>query len=146
MTRGAIVTLLVTLAAPAAAQDSATLLLGSHHVGATADFEEVNPGLILTWDRDPLDWSIGVYRNSYGRQTVAGFASLPVMSGDLSLSLVGGLAHYPGDGRHFAVHAGDWVPLIGVHLQAGPVSALIMPSDGKATDAVIAVGITWELP
>lgn len=137
--------ILALVAAPATAQDSLTVLLGSHHVAAQIEFEEVNPGLILTWDRDPLDWSAGVYRNSYGRTTVAGFASLPLVENDaLSVSAVAGVALYPEDGRTFAVHAGDWVPLVGLHLQSGPISVLIMPSDGKATDAVIAFGATFD--
>lgn len=134
------------IAAPAAAQDRATVLLGSHHVDASYDFEEVNPGLILTWDRDPLDWSVGVYRNSYGRVSTAAFAALPVIEGDLSVSLIGGLAHYPENGRRFAISVGDWVPMIGLHARTGPLSVLILPSDGKATDAIIAVGFTWEIP
>lgn len=143
MTRLALI--LAVLAAPAAADpDRVTLLLGSHHVAARVPFEEVNPGLILTWDRDPLDWSVGAWRNSYGRLSVAGLAELPLVEGEVSIGLVGGLALYPQDGRHFAAHLGDWVPLAGLHLRADRLSILIMPSDGKATAAVIAVGLTFD--
>lgn len=143
MTRAILILALV--AAPATAQDSLTVLLGSHHVAAQVEFEERNPGIILTWDRDPLDWSVGVYRNSYGRTTVAGFASLPLIEGEfVSVSAVAGAAHYPEDGRTFLIHAGDWVPLVGLHVQSGPLSILLMPSDGQATDAVIAAGVTID--
>lgn len=143
MMRGALI--LAALAGPAAADpDRATLLLGSHHVAAAVPFEAVNPGVILTWDRDPLDWSIGAWRNSYGRLSAAVLAELPLVEGDLSVGLVGGLALYPQDGRHFAAHLGDVVPLAGLHIQADALSILIMPSDGKATDGVIAVGITFD--
>lgn len=137
--------ILALLAAPAAADpDRVTLLLGAHHVAARLPFEEVNPGVILTWDRDPLDWSFGAWRNSFGQPTVAALAEWPLITGDLTVGLVGGLALYPGDGRHFAVHGGDWVPLAGLHLRADRLSILIMPSDGKATAAVIAVGLTFD--
>lgn len=106
------------------AQDRVALLLGSHHVAAGRnDFEEVNPGLFLTWD----DWSVGAYRNSYG---------------DISLALT----HEWALTDHVSVFAGvatydGLMPIAGLQVRAGPVFAQVIPSDGRATDAIITFGV-----
>jgi hypothetical protein len=135
------------LALPSAAQDRVSVLIGSHHAGASQPFEGRNPGLILTWeDRGGLDLSVAAYRNSYGRTSVAALAGLPVAHWrGGAASVVAGLAWYPQDGRTFTVHAGDVVPLIGLQLRHRHAFLLILPGDGKAADAVIAAGITFRL-
>lgn len=141
-----ILTLIIALlVAPASAQDRASVLLGSAHVGAMQSFEERNPGLILTWeDRAGLDLSFAAYRNSYGRGSVAALAALPVIRWRRGeAALVAGLAWYPQDGRRFPLHAGDVVPLAGISLRHGHAFALILPGDGNSTDATIAFGLTF---
>jgi hypothetical protein len=135
------------LARADARPDRAALLLTSIHVGATQDFEEINPGLFLQWDGSPLDWTLGAYHNSYGDSSVAAFASLPVRrweGGEAAIFL--GLARYPGVAETFRVHLGEWVPLGGLYLRQGPAFVQLMPSDGVAADAVIAAGLTFDLP
>lgn len=139
--------LAIFLAFPAQAEpDRVSVLLGSAHVGATG-FDGRNPGVFLTWeDRGPFDLSGGLYRNSYGKVSVAGTLALPVArwaAGDLSV--FAGLAHYPGDGRRFAVHWGDIVPIGGLQLRQGNIFLHVIPGDGEAVDAVIAAGLTFPL-
>lgn len=139
---------LALLTLPAAAQDRASVLIGSAHIGAAPGaFDGHNPGLILTWeDRGGLDLSVAVYGNSYGRTSVAAIAGLPVLHWrGGAASVVAGLAWYPQDGRDFPVHAGDVVPLVGLQLRHHHAFVLILPGDGKAADAVIAAGITFQL-
>lgn len=147
MIRHGLTLLLLSLAPPAAAQDRVSVLIGSHHAGASQSFEGRNPGLILTWeDRGGLDLSVAAYRNSYGRTSVAALAGLPVAHWrGGAASVVAGLAWYPQDGRDFPVHAGDVVPLVGLQLRHRAAFVLILPGDGKAADAVIAAGITFQL-
>lgn len=138
------ITLLLTT--PASAQDRASVLLGALHPGGTG-FESVTPGLILTWeDRGGLDLSLAAYRNSYGRGSIAAMAGLPLARWhNGALSLTAGIAWYPGDGRRFAVHAGDVVPLVGLQVRYRHLFALILPGDGRTHAATIAAGITFPI-
>jgi len=128
--------------------DRASVLVASHHVNASQRFEELNPGLFLTWEDRAfgLDYSLGAYRNSYGRGSVAAFAALPVVrwrEGEISLSL--GAAYYPGNGRTFRLHAGDVVPMAGLQLRHRAFLVQVLPSDGRHTAAVVAAGLTFPL-
>lgn len=137
----------LALATPAAADpDRVSILLGSRHPGANVPYEQVNPGVFLTWeDRGAwgLDYSLGVYRNSYGRASVAGTVALPVIErGQFQAAVFGGLAVYPGNGDQFAVHAGDVVPIAGVQARLGNGFVQVMPGDGMA---VVTFGLTFPL-
>lgn len=138
----------LTIVSPAdAGPDRVSLLLGSDHIGGSG-FDGRNPGIFLTWeDRGPgLDLSVGVYRNSYGRGSLAATLALPVARWrDGSVSIFAGAALYPGHGRHFRMHAGDVVPIGGLQVQHRNAFLQIMPSDGGAVDAVIAMGLTFSL-
>jgi len=128
--------------------DRASVLLASHHVNASQRFEEINPGLFLTWEDRAfgLDYSLGAYRNSYGRGSAAAFAALPVVrwrEGEISFSL--GAAYYPGNGRTFRLHAGDVVPMAGLQLRHRALFVQVLPSDGRHTAAVVAAGLTFPL-
>lgn len=130
-----------------AGPDRASILLGSYHAGAPIEFEETNPGIFLTWEKDVLDWSVGVYRNSFGKTSMAVTAALPVATWeDGEASLFAGLALYPGDGRYFAVHAGDVVPIGGVQVRHHHLFVQVIPSDGKVVDAIFAAGLTFPMP
>ena len=47
-----------------AGPDRVSVLLGSEHINATREFQEFNPGVFLTWERQ-FNYSIGIYYNSY---------------------------------------------------------------------------------
>lgn len=129
-----------------AGPDRLSLLVGSSHIGARQPFEEVNPGLFLTWEGARFDRTLGAFRNSYGRVSVAATAALPLLSGpDWRIDAFLGTAYYPEDGRDFRVSVGDWVPLGGLQARKGPVFVQLIPQDGNVADAVIAFGLTLPL-
>lgn len=134
------------LASPATADpDRISILLGSQHPGANVSYEQINLGVFLTWEDRTwgLDYSVGAYRNSYGRASVAATAALPVIErGQLALAVFGGLALYPGNGQNFAVSAGDLVPIAGLQARLGHGFVQVMPGDGMA---VVAFGLTFPL-
>ncbi len=134
------------LAPPVAADpDRLSVLLGSQHPGAKRSYEQINPGLFLTWEDRALglDYSVGLFRNSYGRGSVAATAALPVIErGRFQAALFGGLAVYPGNGDNFALHAGDLVPIAGVQARLGPGFVQVMPGEDMA---VVAFGMTLPL-
>jgi hypothetical protein len=126
--------------------DRVSILLGSNHIGAKLAFEEVNPGVFLTWEGARIDWSVGAYRNSFGKPSVAVTAALPILRWrDGEAAIFAGAALYPGEGRTFAAHAGDVVPLAGIQLRQGNVFAQIIPSDGRTAAAIVSVGVTFAL-
>lgn len=128
--------------------DRASFLLGSAHPGATRGFEEFNPGVFLSWeDRGlHLDYSVGAFRNSYGKVAVAAFAGLPLARWpDGQLSLIGGIAHYPGNGRNFSVHAGDFIPLVGLQVRHKSAFVQVLPKGDLAAVGVISFGATFDL-
>lgn len=137
------------LSNPATAEpDRMSVLLGSQHLGASVNFEQVNPGVFLTWEHRALglDYSVGAYRNSYGRGSVAVLAALPVVKWPKGqVAVFAGLALYPHDGRTFRTHVGDVVPMGGIQIRQGNTFTQIMPGDGGVADAVISFGITFEL-
>ncbi|MBZ8119057.1 hypothetical protein KUD11_10405 [Roseovarius sp. LXJ103] len=133
-------------AGPGMAQDRVSILLGSHHVNASFDFEEINPGAFLTWEGDQVDWTVGGFRNSYGGASAAVMLGMPVYErGPAQIALTAGLAVYPGDGRRFAVRAGDVVPLGGIRARYGNAFVQVFPSDGNTTDAIVSFGLTFSL-
>lgn len=141
----ALVTIASLIATPAAAgPDRISLLMGSKHAGAERHFEEFNPGIFATWeDRGAFDLSAGIFRNSFGKTSVAATAALPFYErGEFQASVFGGVAIYPGDGDEFLVHAGDLVPMGGLQARYRNVFVQIMPADNMT---VIAAGVTMEL-
>lgn len=138
--------LMITPGAAVADLDRVSILAGSHHVDAKLRFEESNPGVFLTFEGETLDWSIGAYRNSFGKASVAVTAALPVLEWDQGeLSVFVGLAHYPGDGRYFAVHLGDVVPIGGLQVRHNQMFLQVIPSDGYTTDAIVSFGLTFDV-
>lgn len=126
--------------------DRVSILLGSKHIGAQVAFEETNPGLFLTWEGDRVDFSLGAYHNSYGRTSVAAMWGLPVLSGDRGeVSLIAGVAYYPENGRTFKLHAGDFVPMVGVQARYGNLFLQAYPGDGAYMDGLVAMGVTFPL-
>ena len=140
--------ILIALAVPGlatAGPDRISVLLGSHHASPGQDFEEINPGVFLTWEGE-FDTTVGVYRNSYGRASVAATAGYTFYEADpFSLSVFAGAAYYPDDGSRFRVHVGDFVPLAGLQARVGPTFFQILPSDGEEADVVFTFGLTVPL-
>lgn len=142
------VALPVLAAGAHAGPDRVSILVASQHLGASVSFEQVNPGVFVTWEDRALglDYTVGAYRNSYGRGSVAATAALPVLSWSTGeVSLFGGVALYPGDGRSFSASIGDFVPVGGLQLRQGNVFGQIMPGDGRIADAVVSLGFTFNI-
>lgn len=141
--------LLFLTSSPALAEgpNRLSVLLGSHHLDANLAFEEKNPGVFLDWLRaDGLSWSLGAYRNSFGKPTVAALAGLNLFESEtMRFDLFGGLAHYPGDGRKNRFSIGDLTPLAGLRAEYRGLFVLAIPSDGKVTDGILAFGVSVPL-
>lgn len=140
------VLLLLTIAAGPvhAGPDRIVVHMGSHHAGADHRFEEVNPGLFLSWERPSgVTFSLGAFRNSYGRGSVAATVSKTVYQRQNSaVAVFSGLAHYPGNGGDIRHAIGDVVPLAGLQLHYRNVFLNIMPGDGDTVDAIFSFGVT----
>ena len=136
----------IVLSTPAhSAPDRISFLLGSEHVNATRDFVEFNPGVFVTWERR-FDWTVGAYRNSFGRSTIAGTVAFPFASGeDWQIDLFAGAAWYPEDGRDFLISVGDIVPLAGIQGRWRYVFAQAIPQDGELADLVLSLGLTFPI-
>jgi len=141
-----LVLVLVAAASPLAANpDRLSLLLGSKHINAVGNFQEFNPGVFLTWERK-LDYSLGVYLNSYDRISVAGTLAWPVYkTGDFQFDLFAALALYPEDGRRFELSLGDVIALGGVQVRYRNAFLQVIPSDGGEVDVILSFGLTFPL-
>ncbi|GAB5438461.1 hypothetical protein [Falsiruegeria mediterranea] len=133
-----------------AGPDQVSILLGSHHVGATRNFEEFNPGVILTWKevlwQNRLDVGVGVFRNSYGDASVVATTAFPlVRNQNWGLDLFAALATYPGEGDQFTYSIGDVVPIAGLQARYGNVFVQAIPSGGSSVDATLTYGLTFAL-
>lgn len=130
-----------------AGPDRIAVHLGSYHAGATSEFEEVNPGIFLSWDRaHDVTLSVGAFRNSYGRGSVAVTAAKTVFKQKhTSAAVFAGLAHYPGNGNDISHAIGDFVPLAGVQFHYRHVFLNVMPGDGDTVDAIFSFGVTVPL-
>lgn len=144
-------TLCVTgVTAADAGPDQISILLGSHHVGATRDFEEFNPGVILTWRellwQNRLDVGIGAFRNSYGDASVVVTSAYPLVRNQTwGLDLFAALATYPGEGDQFSHSIGDVVPIAGLQARYRNVFVQAIPGGGRSVDAVVTYGLTFAL-
>jgi hypothetical protein len=138
--------LLITATPAAAGPDRWSILLGSKHVDAQG-YNEVNPGLFATWEREHLHWSVGAYHNSYDRVSVAATAYLPMIEWKGgNAGPFAGLALYPKDGRNQVTHiGGDVIAIGGIQARHRNLFVQITPMDGKPVKALIAFGITWAV-
>ena len=126
--------------------DRISIMFGSQHVNAKMRFNQENPGIFATWEHHPLDLTIGVYKNSFSRASLALTVALPLhRTRDFSLDLFFGAAYYPVDGRYFAYHIGDIVPVGGLQVRYQNLFAQVIPSDGTQTDAILSFGVTFSL-
>ncbi|WP_133057635.1 hypothetical protein [Falsiruegeria litorea] len=144
-------TLVVSGASAAdAGPDQISILLGSHHIGATRDFEEFNPGVIVTWKEllwnNRLDVGVGVFRNSYGDASAVVTTAFPlVRNKNWGLDVFAALATYPGEGDQFSHSIGDVVPIAGLQARYRNVFVQAIPSGGSSVDATLTYGLTFAL-
>lgn len=132
------------LCTPVHAQDRISILLGSHHTEA-GEWSESNPGVFLTWE-GRFDWTVGAYRNSFQKPSVALSVALPVLSWEGGeASVFGGAAWYPGNGGNFVYSAGDVVPMIGFHVRHGHLFGQVMPGKVDPPEAIFAFGLTFPM-
>ncbi len=128
-----------------AGPDRISFLLGSEHVNATRGFQEFNPGVFLTWERQ-LNYSAGLYYNSY--KEVSPLVSVGYdweVAEDFDLGAFFAVAIYPGDGDEFSHSFGDVVPLVGLQARYKNVFVQFIPADGDSLDALFTFGLTFEL-
>lgn len=140
--------LICALLLPVAAQagpDRVSILLGSEHFNANEDFQEFNPGVFFTWERT-LDYSVGVFYNSYEEVSALASIGYDFWEGEnWAFGVFGALALYPGDGDRFDLAVGDVIFLGGLQGRYGNFFGQLIPGNGQSTDAVLAVGLTFEL-
>ena len=122
----------------AAGPDRYSFLLGSHHLNATSDFNEFNPGVFATWG-ERQTFSLGIYENSYSETSIAAMYHYPLTPADhqWQLSAFGGVANYPNDGRRFVSNLfGDVIVLAGVQVQRGNFFVQAIPCYCGAVDII----------
>lgn len=131
--------------------------LASHHIGATRDFEEFNPGVGIGFTLPvgargfEIAAEVGQYHNSVGRNSVYATGSLDVAvaqiapRAQLRLGGFGGFAYYQNASDKFK---GGGVPMIGDWLVIGGAQATVRIDDtydirlralpaGKAANAIL---------
>lgn len=127
----ALIAAMAATSTPAIADvDRMSFSLGSRHLEMQTDFNETNLGVFFTWEdaAGPLDFSAGVYNNSYLNTTVIFTASYDVIEWDSGAAGVfGGVAHYPVRGLKKLPCCGGWVPVGGLQIRQGNVFAQFMP-------------------
>ncbi|SDD78099.1 hypothetical protein [Ruegeria marina] len=140
----------VALGHAEAGPDQVSVLLGSHHIGATRSFEEFNPGLFLTWTEAAVshrvDLSVGAFRNSYGDASLALSGAYPLYRTETwGFDLFAGLAWYPGNGDQFSHAIDDMVPLAGAQMRYRNLFMQALPAGGNSVDATLTFGLTFQL-
>lgn len=140
----------LTVPAVHAGPDRISIMLGTHHAGATIDYEEVNPGIFLTWSEllwnNRLDLTIGGFRNSYGDLSLAIATAYPLLrQQDWGIDLFGALAWYPDNGDRFAHAFDDIVPIAGLQVRYKSLFLQAIPSGGDSVDATFSFGLTFPL-
>ncbi|MEO9652866.1 MAG: hypothetical protein ABJ360_26375 [Roseobacter sp.] len=133
-------------AIPASANpDRISVLLGTSHINAQRDFQEFNPGIFFTWERQ-LNYSVGLFYNSY--EEISPLVSVGYdyeIASDFDIGAFLAVAVYPGDGDEFSHSIGDVVPLVGLQARYKNVFTQFIPADGEALDGLFTFGLTFEL-
>lgn len=131
--------------------DSASILIGSRHIGAEIDLNEDNLGLFVGWECHGATAKLGTYDNSFDKQSWALSLSseyTTLSAGGFNAALIGGVAHYPDTGRHevTSINGSDVVMMGGIEFNhdATPLTVQIYPLDGKeGGTALVAFGLEW---
>lgn len=129
----------------AAGPDRLSVLLGSEHVNASREFQEFNPGIFLTWERQ-FNYSAGLYYNSY--KEVSPLVSVGYdwdIAPNFDVGAFFAVALYPGDGDEFSHAIGDLVPFVGLQARYKNVFVQFIPADGDSLDALFTFGLTFAL-
>lgn len=131
----------LTATTATAGPDRAYVLAGSHHINGEAyGFNEVNPGVFLTWEQARFDITVGAYLNSYSKGSAAISVAYPLARGDnWSVDVFGGLATYVGTSRP------DIQPMGGLQVRYGPAFVQLIPTPGAYVDGIISFGMTFEI-
>ena len=121
--------------------DRVYLLAGSKHLGTTAEFNEVNPGVFLTWELEYVDVSVGTYLNSYSKQSYAASVAYPLLRGEgWSIDAFAGVATYYGTTNP------DIVPMAGLQARYGNLFAQYIPvPGGQHISGLLSFGMTFQL-
>ena len=137
--------LVLAASAAGAGPDRVSLLFGSYHINARDDYDQLNPGVFLTWE-GRFETTLGVYRNSYGKIAESAQVLYPVANWkNGQLQVFAGIAHYPGDGDTVAVHLGDLIPIAGLSARWGNLFAVMIPCFCEGFDALVAGGVTFPI-
>jgi len=142
-----------TLMAP----DGGAVILGTHHVNATDDFDEGLGlrGLTLNWDCQSVETSFAVFRNSFGNLGTgvsARFTDWRLGNDTLSLSPVVGLNWYPEEETARLRRSNGFFPLAGVQttLDLGRSDLWLSwypaykSKDVGSFDSLLVAGISWD--
>ncbi len=125
--------------------DRISILLGSEHNGARRDFQEFNPGVILSWERR-FSYSAGVYYNSYKKVSPVVSAGYNFeVAPDFDIGAFFAIAVYPGDGDEFDHSVGDFVPFVGVQARWKNFFVQFIPADGDALNSLFTFGLTFSI-
>lgn len=136
---------LVFLATPLhAGPDRYSLLLGSKHIGATS-FNELNPGVFLTWEQSHSAFSLGAFYNSYKRVSLAATQYRPLKTwANSDAGLFAGLAFYPVNGKTFKTHlGGDMVFIGGLQARHQNLFVQLVPMTAGGADGLLSFGVTF---
>ena len=138
-----------------------TANIGSYHLNASREFDEVNPGLGLGMsfalnDRGTeFDAEVGYYRNSLGGGSYYVMGAFDTTVAEISprtsirMGVFGGLAHYPGDASKFKNRGvptfGNWVMAAGAQATLRiddryDLRMRVMPA-GKVADALFTLQV-----
>lgn len=152
-----LVCLLCSTSLAQAGPDRILFQLGSKHFNmdessSLGGFEEINPGITLTWENRlyDLNYSVGAFRNSYGKLApVVGVSKFWNVAPDVDLGLFGGLSYYGDEADFISVNLADSgvIPLAGVQANYKNLYLQLIPTDDQAPGfGFLAVtGITFGL-
>lgn len=136
---------LLSATASVAGPDRVWITLGSAHI-SDRDFEQVNPGVFLTWEGERLGYTAGAFRNSYGGFSMAATVGVPIIyQDDFEASLFAGVASYPGYADRFRFSSGDIVPIAGLSLRYKSLFAQLFPGNGNSVSLTASFGVTFDL-
>jgi hypothetical protein len=133
---------LVLVAGVAAAEcDQATVLLGSKHFNNVAEYNEVNPGLLIECN----GYGFGGYLNSQNRESVIGYKVWKRSYGSADVGVTAGLV----TGYNMApilpsasVFATKWFGEVGVTMMVVP--AVEEADSGVRSITVVGVGVNFR--
>ena len=123
-----------------AGPDRVYVMAGSKHLNTIYEFNEINPGIFLTWEESMLDFTVGGYINSYSKTSLAVSVAYPILRGEnYSVDVFAGLATY------FDTSRPDILPMAGIQGRLGPMFVQYIPTPGNYVDGIVSFGMTFDL-